>query len=330
MFDQAALPAPPATPPAAGAPHLSRWRADIAWVLVATLACWLLASAVELRELSARWLAPYERWQADELPLAFTVLASGLAWCAMRRRRETLVELRLRQAAQDQATALLAHNRELARQLITLQENERLSLARELHDELGQSCSAIRVETAYIRHCAAGDHAAVLAAAARADAAAQGLYEGVRGLLRRLRPANLDTLGLVAAVEELCAAWSERSGVTCRCHAEGLDTPLPDAVSIALYRVAQEALTNVLQHARATTVQVQLARTADGGVRLAVQDNGRGIDPAAATRGLGLLGAGERAAALGGELSVRGAPGQGTRLVLHIPRAALAPAGMPA
>jgi len=329
MYEHAArTPTPTPTPPLQVASEpAGRWRTDLTWVAAATLGCWALASLLELRELSSFWLARYERWQIDELPFAFTVLASGLAWYAWRRRGEALVEVERRRQAQAHAQSLLAHNRELARQLITLQENERLALARELHDEIGQSCSAIRVETAYIRHCGAADYARAIAAAERADAAAQGLYQGVRGLLRRLRPANLDTLGLVAAVQELCESWEERSGVQCICSAEGLDAPvgaaLGGALDVTLYRVAQEALTNVMQHAGASAVRVVLVR-GDGEVRLSVQDDGRGMDVAAATRGLGLLGATERAAALGGTLALHSAPGAGTRLLLRLPLPAAA------
>ena len=318
MQDQAALPAPPLA--LAQRPR-ARWRSDLFGVAVATLLCWALAAALELRERSDHWLDRFERFQLDELPFAFIVLAAGLAWYALRRRRETLAELHWREQAGLHTQALLAHNRELARQLITVQENERLALARELHDELGQSCSAIRVETAYIRRSSDGDRAGVLAAAARADAAAQGLYEGVRGLLRRLRPADLDTLGLVAALQGLCSAFGERIGLACILTTEGLEdaTPLPDAVNIALYRVAQEGLSNVLRHAAASHVRVVLARLDAGEVQLRVSDDGRGFDVHAATRGLGLLGAGERAAALGGSLRVSGGPGVGTTLRLRLP-----------
>jgi signal transduction histidine kinase len=321
MQDQAALPAPPL--PLLGRPR-TRWRSDLLAVAAATLLCWALAAALELRERTELWLDRHEHWQADELPFAFVVLAAGLAWYALRRRRETLAELQWRAQAELHTQALLAHNRELARQLITVQENERLALARELHDELGQSCSAIRVEMACIRRSSEADRAGVLAAAARADAAAQGLYEGVRGLLRRLRPADLDTLGLVAALQGLCGAFGERSGLACIFTTEGLaGPPLPDAVNIALYRVAQEALSNVLQHAGASRVRVVLARLDAGEVQLRVSDDGRGFDVHAATRGLGLLGAGERAAALGGTLRVLsgGAGGRdvGTTLQLRLP-----------
>lgn len=323
MQDQAALPAP--TLPLLQRPR-ARWRSDLFGVAAATLLGWLVAAQLELRERTEGLLDRFERFQLDELPFAFCVLAVGLAWYALRRRRETLAELQWREQAESHAQALLAHNRKLARQLITLQENERLALARELHDELGQSCSAIRVEMAWIRRSAHadtdGDRAGVLAAAARADAAARGLYEGVRGLLRRLRPADLDSLGLVAALQNLCGAFGERSALSCILTTEGLDddAPLPDAVNIALYRVAQEALSNVMQHAAgASRVRMVLARADAGQVQLMVSDDGCGFELHADTRGLGLLGAGERAAALGGTLRLSGGPGAGTTLLLRLP-----------
>lgn len=329
MQEQAALaaqPSPPLLRPRA------RWRSDLLGVAAFTLLSWLLAAQLELRERTDHWLDRFERFQFDELPFAFCVLAAGLAWYALRRRRETLAELQGREQAHAQAQALLAHNRELARQLITLQENERLALARELHDELGQSCSAIRVEMACIRRSVAQqaehERAGVLAAAARADAAAQGLYEGVRRLLRQLRPADLDALGLVAALRNLCGAFGERSGLPCIFTTEGPadEATLPDDISIALYRVAQEALSNVLRHAAAASHVRMVLTLADAGeVQLIVSDDGRGFDLHADTHGLGLLGAGERAAALGGTLRVSGGPGAGTTLRLRLPLAASEP-----
>jgi len=303
----------------------SRWRSDLWIVLGAALACYGISLALNLNESLVEALAHYERWQLDELPLTGMVFAFGLAWYAMRRRRETESALHLRAQAEAQASELLAHNRELARQLIAVQESERLALARELHDELGQRCSAILIETACLRRCAADDRAALLGAAARADMAAQSLYQLVGGMLRRLRPANLDALGLVAALQELCESWEERSGVACVFHREDLGAALPEHINIAVYRVAQEALTNVTRHAHANQVRLVLARdTAGQQLCLTIADDGRGMDLAQATRGLGLLGASERAAALGGELHIESAPGAGMRLVLRIPLPAAA------
>jgi len=316
------------TPRPTGPRGTSRWRSDLWIVLGAALACYGISLALNLNESLVEALAHYERWQLDELPLTGMVFAFGLAWYAMRRRRETESALRLRAQAEAHASELLAHNRELARQLIAVQESERLALARELHDELGQRCSAILIETACLRRCAADDRAALLGAAARADMAAQSLYQLVGGMLRRLRPANLDALGLVAALQELCESWEERSGVACVFHREDLGAALPERINIAVYRVAQEALTNVTRHAHANQVRLVLARDAAGQLCLTITDDGRGMDLAQATRGLGLLGASERAAALGGELRVESAPGAGVRLVLRIPLPPTAAAGV--
>ncbi|MGY4831085.1 sensor histidine kinase [Sphaerotilaceae bacterium SBD11-9] len=313
---------------AAGDLRVRRWR-DVGLVAFATLASYVVAAWLELSERVQAWVAPYEHWQVDELLLSLTVLACGLAWYALRRANEARAHLALREAAEAQARELLLHNRELARQLIAVQESERLALARELHDELGQGCAAVRAETAYIRLCDAADRAATLASVERADRAAQQLYQTVRGMLRRLRPANLDELGLVAALQELCESWEERSGVDCIFHHDAVPDDLGDAVEMALYRVTQEALTNVMRHAHASAVRVLLGRSAQGELLLSVEDDGRGMDLAAATRGLGLLGATERAAALGGDLEVHAVPGEGVRLVLRVPRPPVA-GGVPA
>jgi two-component system sensor histidine kinase UhpB len=308
----------------------SHWRSDLWIVLAAVLACYGVSLALDLNESLVKLLARQERWQLDELPLTGMVFAFGLAWYALRRRRETLSELRLREQAEARASELLAHNRELAQQLIAVQESERLALARELHDELGQRCSAILIETACLRRCAADDRAALLGAAARADMAAQSLYQLVGGMLRRLRPANLDALGLVAALQELCESWEARSGVACVFHFDAMDELLPERINIAVYRVAQEALTNVTRHAHANQVRLALARhranDGAGDLRLTITDDGRGMDTTRTTHGLGLLGASERAAALGGELSVESAPGAGVRLSLRVPLPAAAAA----
>lgn len=297
-------------------------RRDLLLVVLAALAAYALSVAFELHERYLGWLARGERWQADEIPLSLLVFASGLAWYAFRRRREARRALVEREQARAQATALLARNRELAQGLIALQESERAALARELHDEMGQRCTALRIETALLRQCAADDRAGALAAAARADASAQALYQSVRELLQRLRPAQLDELGLVAALQALCEGWELRSGLACIFLHEGLhegpDEPLPEAVEVAVYRIAQEALTNAVRHAQATTLRLRLVRQGTQ-LRLEASDDGCGMDLGAPRRGLGLLGAAERAAALGGTLRLDSAPGRGLRLQLELP-----------
>ena len=283
-------------------PKRANARSDLAWVLAATLLTFVLSSMLEWHEKLALLAERFEAWQVDELPLTLTALSLGLAWFAWRRRLE--------------AARLLAHNRDLARQLIAVQENERRALARELHDELGQHCTAIRIEAAYLLH--SNDSAQIAAAAQRAAAAAEVLYQGVRGMLRRLRPAELDELGLVAALQALCEACEARADLRCALAHEGAVGALGEAIDTTVYRVTQEALSNATRHAKATSVRVRLVATAKELV-LEVEDDGCGFDPSMPTRGLGLLGATERAAMLGGELQLSATPGAGTRVRMRLP-----------
>lgn len=288
-----------------------------------------LSVRLELHEWYSQWFVRLERWQVDELPLTLLVLTAGLAWYAWRRRRESLAALQLHAREEARAAELLARNRELAQGLIALQESERRALARELHDEIGQCCTALRMETAVLRRHDGSDPPGLQAAAGRADAAAASIHQLVRSLLRRLRPLHLDTLGLYPALQELCEGWELRSGIACVFLPESEPEAFDDAVAIAVYRVAQEALTNVMRHAQASTVRVRLGRRGRRELRLAVEDDGVGLDPARAGQGLGLLGAAERAAALGGRLAVSSEPGTGVRIELMLPVRAAADAPVP-
>lgn len=293
---------------------------DLIGVVLGTSAVFFIAARLELYEAFSQWITRYERYQADELPFALLVLAAGLFWYAFRRWREARAELALRIAAETRVAELLRHNRELAQQLISLQENERRALARELHDEVGQCCNAIRVEAAYIQRCGEDDRYAVSLAAERIAHTAEGLYQLVRNMLRRLRPAQLDELGLVAAIQELCESWEERSRVACVFHSSGRLEALGDAYDITLYRVVQEALSNVMRHAQATSVRVTLSRQ-PGELHLNIQDDGIGMTEGRSegSHGLGLLGVAERAASLGGRMGVESASGAGWCLAVSLP-----------
>lgn len=279
-------------------------RRDLVWVLIATVLTFVVASALEMNEHLAALLARGEAWQVDEIPFTLLALASGMTWYARRRGREV--------------TRTLARNRELAQALIALQDREQLALARELHDEFAQHCTAIRVEATYILR--SGSLAQIGVAASRVAASAQALQDDVRRLVRRLRPSDLDELGLVEALRSLCDGWTRRTGIPC---ALRVSDDLPErgaAADTTLYRVAQEALTNVMRHAGATRVDVALTATARG-LALRVADDGRGFVVSDPTTGLGLLGAKERAAASGGRLDIDSTPDAGTRLSLSLPPA---------
>lgn len=277
-------------------------RTDLRWVAVATMLAYLLASSFELSEWLASRTAPFEVWQLDELPLTVAVLSIGLAWYGWRRWND--------------CARLLSANRELARQLIAVQERERIALARELHDELAQDCTTIRIEAVYLRRARDADE--ICAAAARAADAASRLLDGLRGVLRKLRPAELDELGLAPALLSLVTSHERRSGARCDLVVEGSVDDLDPTVDITVYRVVQEALSNVARHAQARHVSVTLTRSAEM-LSLRIRDDGRGFNPAVPTRGVGLLGMAERAAALGARVVTSTAPGAGTALCMTVP-----------
>jgi two-component system sensor histidine kinase UhpB len=210
-------------------------------------------------------------------------------------------------------------NRQLAQQSIAIQEAERRALARELHDELGQSIAAINAVAASIEPAAGAKGAATI------SAIAARMHAVVRGMLRRLRPVLLDEFGLVRALQELVDGWNERQSDTfCRLAVHGSVDRVGNEASIGLYRVVQECLTNVSKHAKATDVTIDLTRETDGALRLTVTDDGVGFDGQVVRPGLGLLGMRERIEALGGGFKATSAPGRGVTVVIELPAGASA------
>ena len=279
---------------------------ELGLVLGLAVAAFALAGAIELHEAFSGWAGRNEIWQADELPLALTVLCAGFAVFAYRRWRD--------------ARELAARNQELARQMIELRDAESRRIAGELHDQFGQSCNAIRVEAVCLAE-GARDADAVRASAERIARTADELYDLVRGLLRELRPAALDGAGLVTAVQSLCESWEERSRIDCAFFPSGRLEGLGEAINIAIYRIAQEALSNVMRHAQATRVRITLAREAGppDQVRLRIDDDGHGFGNAARAPGLGLLGMRERAQMLQGSCEARPGHPRGVTVECALP-----------
>ncbi len=205
---------------------------------------------------------------------------------------------------------------ELSARLVAVQEEERARLSRDLHDELGQVLTGLRLRLTSL------DAVARTAPKAAADldaalAAVDHAVEEVRRLAHRLRPPALDALGLPAALRAHAERWAEAAQLRVDL-AVGDVQPEP-ALGDVLFRVAQEALTNVARHASARTVRVELADF-DDGWRLVVEDDGRGLPADTPKRGLGLIGARERVEAAGGYLDVEGGDAGGVRLVAWLPR----------
>ena len=208
---------------------------------------------------------------------------------------------------------------DLSIKMIRAQEDERRRIAHELHDEIGQALTAIKVELSLAQRATAGVSPKLLEPA---QAITDGALHTVRDLSQLLHPAVLDDLGLPEAVDSYLREFSRRFGIRTDLTVEGLATRLPADVEVAAYRMMQEALTNVARHARATRCQVGLVRT-DDRFEILVRDDGEGFNPADAERpggrrGLGLIGMRERALQLAGVVTIDSAPGRGTvvRIVL--------------
>jgi signal transduction histidine kinase len=211
--------------------------------------------------------------------------------------------------------------RALAARVQSVREEERKSLARELHDELGQALTALKLEFgSFLRHPPPG--------AQEREGRAQEILrfidetiQSVGRLAANLRPGMLDDLGLVAAVEWAARGFEARTGAKCALELPPRDIAIEPDTATALFRILQEALTNVARHAEATEVVVRLAGEADG-VRLEVRDNGKGFDNGQLEprRSLGLLGMTERALLLGGRMSIESSPGKGSTVTAWMPR----------
>jgi two-component system sensor histidine kinase UhpB len=210
----------------------------------------------------------------------------------------------------DTLQASVTQNRQLAQQLIRVQEEERRSLSRELHDELGQCLTAIHADGVAILNAAKAGRPVPSESATAVVAVTRQIMDLVRGMLRRLHPETLDSLGLDEALHELVNAWRQRNPeVTCELHVTASLEGLGDTQSISVYRVVQEALTNVSRHAHAGHVEVRVRRA--GTLTVEVEDDGTGMDTDAQTRGFGLPGMRERVEALGGTLHLSSGGGRG-------------------
>lgn len=200
-------------------------------------------------------------------------------------------------------------------------EREKRRIARELHDDLGQVLTVQQLDVEMLAAEAADVADAAPQLADRIQSLRQRIEDALavtRRLAGDLRPLVLDDLGLAAALEWLLAQARSRAGIDGELMIEGDATRLPDELATAVFRIAQESLTNVMRHADARHVELSLV-VGDAEVHLVVSDDGRGIDRRAMRRGLGLLGIEERARLLGGQATIGDAPGGGTRVEVRLP-----------
>jgi two-component system, NarL family, sensor histidine kinase FusK len=259
---------------------------------------WQWSEAINL------WFRQYEWLDLDEIVLSAWSLMIVLCWFAARRWLDLHTQLEHNEKLQHQRDQLLQHNRELSQRVLSAQEDERRELARELHDEIAQICTVIRYEAAFIEREVKEGSAAQ--AAQRIEQAATSMHEMTRTMLKRLRPAHLDSLGFEDALMALCQQWQDQTQIPCHCNLQTDSQAWTDYAKTSLYRVVQEALTNVARHAQATSVSVKLVEEKNT-LSLMIDDDGKGIvetdlTSSASQHGLGMLGIRERIASLQGHV----------------------------
>jgi PAS domain S-box-containing protein len=234
--------------------------------------------------------------------------------------QELRSEIADRQRAEDQLKTSRDQLRALAARLQTVREEERKSVAREIHDELGQACTAIKMDLALIGRRASKRQTRLRSKVVSAMQLADEMIATLRRISSELRPRTLDDLGLPAALEWQAQEFESRTGIRCRLTLPQDPFTLDPERSTAVFRIFQESLTNVARHSHATRVDARLETNAKQ-LSFEVHDNGCGLDADAAKprQSLGLVGMQERALLLNGELRIAGAPGGGTTLTLRIP-----------
>ena len=210
---------------------------------------------------------------------------------------------------------------QLLTRLVLAQEDERRRIARDLHDQLGQQLTALRLTLEMIKAQSVG-RTELRVQVETLEALALQLDEDVAFRVWELRPTVLEDLGLQAALTNYARHWSKHFGIRAQLHTgQSTDERLTADAETVMYRLAQEALNNVAKHARATHVDVVLERTS-GHVSLIIEDNGVGFDASNAQtggEGLGLIGMRERAALVGADLQIESTPGRGTTIILRAP-----------
>lgn len=225
-----------------------------------------------------------------------------------------------RKRTEEELRAYHRQLRELSAHLETVREEERARVAQEVHDELGQALTGLKLEIAsIIRDLPPRNRALSPRLRAMAEQV-DGTIQSVRRISTELRPVILDELGLVPAIEWYAGTFEQRTGIRCQFQSHAPEIPIPAPVSVACFRIVQEALTNIARHSRATKAWIELRQTPDE-LRLWVRDNGVGVSEESLTdrKSVGLAGMRERAAALGGVLTIGSRGEGGTMVSLTLP-----------
>ncbi len=254
--------------------------------------------------------------QDDTHLLSLFATLSAMLVQAMRQSNTLEQETEKRRQAEQRLRTAHKRIRTMAAKLEIIREEERKVLARQIHDELGQILTSFKLDLSWL----AKNQQAILEKSKDLLKLSDTTIESVQRISTELRPGVLDELGLVGAMELQAQEFQKRSGIECQTTLDADDEKLDRNIATALFRIFQEALTNIARHAHATRVDIDLAEER-GHLVLRVQDNGCGIDESQINSGksIGLIGMRERAEVFGGKIEISGAPGKGTRIIARLP-----------
>jgi signal transduction histidine kinase len=270
----------------------------------------------QLDSAGAANLQTYNDLQSRLTRLLLIVLTSGLLLSI----GSIVYILQQDREARHRYAELMATREELSRlpsSLLDAQEEERRSISRELHDEVGQMLGALLVDVGRLKTLIPPEHTLAQDQISRIKSAAENAVRSVRDIALLLRPSMLDDLGLIAAIEWQGREISRRTEMEVEVESQGVSDDLAEEYKICIYRVTQEALNNAARHSGGKRAWVRIEETADR-IAVTIRDNGRGFDPQK-TRGLGLLGMEERVRRLGGRLNVDSKAGEGTVVRAELP-----------
>ena len=276
------------------------------------------ATGVATRRMSGQRLVTGLRRNGEEFPIDASISQldgpEGKCYTVVLRdvSERVRVEAELRHSKEELSKLGAAAN--LAR------EQEQSRIARELHDELAQTLTALQMDVAWCKARAAETDATAAARHAKMETMLKDAVAATRRIAAGLRPLLLDDLGLIPAVDWLVEGFSQRNGIPCELVVASNDLKLSGPQATAVFRIIQESLVNIGKHARASRVKVSIGRE-DGVLTVGVFDDGIGFSPEGRRKpdSFGLLGVRERTSLLGGELEIKSAPGQGTRVAVRIP-----------
>lgn len=300
--------------------YISKSRKDFVWVCIIVSIAYLATLYFDLSDNFVQWARQYEASEVDELPFIFLITAIASTWYALRRMREVQAEMELRKEAEKKASKLLSENKALARHAIQLQEEERRHLYRELHDDLGQYLTAIRLDAVSIPKRGA---TAITQHGQRIAAHAEHIQKALRNIIHRMRPEALDAHGLKKAIRHMIQAWHQQHpDIACETFISDDVDCLSDDARLAVYRAVQESLTNIAKYAQSTHIRIflNISLFPQQELVLSITDNGIGFSKERAFgKGFGLLSMRERVECLNGQLEIESQIGQGTKIEIKIP-----------